>query len=403
MTITETLMDIGDWSIDLKPSTPGVILDRLADWYSCITVTKQRLSVADAKSVTRPLYRGVYHKRSGTGFTISGKGVEWYLGSPAAAGATGSVASVQTSGFGPLTGALGSVTLASLLATMVATFGGTYSTSMSGTMFAALSGPPRSGLDNIINAQLGAEWRLRPDLTLEVYDPTVITAPVAVIAEGTSGPEPDSPYVGWEIAKTAPTIDATDMRNRWSDNYNNSGGSGSIGNTASTAAPSDGYRTFAGTQLEVCGFGAYAGNDDAGAYAEAARQLTLHQLLTTGIDIDLVGYLPHTQLADPMGLVGAALYVHIPSLGLYDPATAPIQWHGALITPTKIRCIGIEWPLTQGVGVYLDNRHQGGDMVDITDSVVMESTGAAGSQTTKLHVGAMPRWWNGLRPVIPAR
>lgn len=405
MTVTQTLMDIGDWSINLKPGTPGRVLDRLADRYSCIMITTQRLPVDVARDVARPLYRGVFLKRDGAGgSTISGKGVEWYLGTPADKdNSDGLGVGHNTDGFGPFMDAIWSSTDVAVATNAVAAkIGGTGSTVVSGTVTGLVQGTPRTALDNIIcHGALPVEWRLRPDLTLEVYDPALITDPVAVVSAGATGAQPGSDYVGWNVANITPTIDATDKRNRWADTYGNDGSHGFVLGALikSTAAPVDASRTWKGVQLEVCGFGTYNDKDEAGATAEVNRQLALHALITTGLEIDVDGWLPHTQLVDPMAVVGATIAVHLPELGIYDTTADQIAWHGALIRPTNVRCLGIEWPITQGVGVYLDNRHQGGELLDITDSVVMESDGHAGSTATTLHLGAMPRWWNGLRPV----
>jgi hypothetical protein len=267
---------------------------------------------------------------------------------------------------------------------------------VTGNITGGLVGTTRTGLDQLIVKQTSSEWRIRPDLLVEVYKASAATAtPKALITTDPGGRDPGSSVPSWHLSDTDPDIDATDARNRIVAQY----GSGS---TVTTSIPSDSRKVYGGAQLEVCGYESVDSTSSTDATNEANRLLGLKNGTTRSLTVHVDDYLPHAQLAEPDLLVGGSVLVYAPAYGLYDRTGRPVAWRGSHIWPIKLRCTQIEWPITAGSGVYLDNRHQGGALVDVTDYVAWDADGADSASDTVLTLGAPLRWWDGTRRPIAA-
>lgn len=387
MTITSTLMEIGDWRVDLDPATPGAILDRLADWYAFLIITPQR--VPPSAIPTRPLYRGVYLDRTGDGYTLGGADMAWYLGEP-------SDELTQSSGAGPWISTLWNTSTAvtSFLADITAKTGlsGVRRTGTPTSMVVSgINGTPRTALDGIAVDRLGCEWRVRTDAVLELYMASVEgVSPVAVIVDDASGREPGSTLAAWHLADTTPDLSVRDRHDRQVVRY----GDNLTSATASLTWP----KGYGGVDVERAAFSTFSGEAaDVSNYAN--KRWVDEAQLVTALSVEIDDYAPLGQLANPDYLPGSAVAVHMPRLGVYDTAN-PMPWRGATIFPRNARVTEVTWPITRGMGVYLDNTHQGGGITDLTDWVAWESDGAGSGQTTKLTLGALPRTVTGDRRLI---
>lgn len=389
MTITQTLMEIGTWSIDLVDQTPGPIIDLLDDWYSLLVVTAQRLPLRTVADLDRPLFRGIYLSRTDPR-TLTGAGPEWNLGSP------GDDIS-QQDGFGPyfselwstasVTSALGHITGKNGLT-------GAAVGSISATTTGGISGSPRIALDQVICAQTGTEWRVRPELLIEVYKPSdAVATPKALISPDPGGREPGR--ITWRLAGVEPQVGVDDLRNREVVRYNS--GASSV----TTGAPSDARKAYGGGQLEVSGYDSVDSTVSADATARATDLLGKQNRVTRSLVVHVADYAPHAQLLDPDLLVGGSVEIFAPDYGLYDRSVRPVPFRGRQIFPTTRRVTQVEWQVTAGMGVYLDNRHQGGALVDVTDYVSWEATGADDADTI-VTLDAAPRLLSGARRPLAA-
>ena len=384
MTITQTLMDIGTWSVGLIPETPGQILDLLDDWFSLITVTAQRAPLRLVDALDRPLYRGIYLGRDGP-LSLSGVGVEWYAGSP-------SDSINQTDGFGPYVANLwSSVPVATVLSNITNKNGlSTNVLGVTGNITGGLVGTTRTGLDLLIAKQANCEWRIRPDLVVEIYKAADAAAtPKALITTDPGGREPGGSTLSWHLSDIEPDIAVEDLRNRMVITYGSS--------TYATSPPSDSRKTYGGTQLEVAGYESIDSTSSTDATNRGNYLLGLKNGTIRSLTVHVDDYVPHAQLDEPDLLVGGSVSIYAPEYGLYDRTARPVSWRGSHVWPIKLRCTQAVTPFTAGTGVYLDNRHQGGEMVDITDYVAWEADGADKASDTVLTLGAPPRWWTGSR------
>ena len=81
MPITERVMALGDWSLQLKPDTPFSVRNSISTPFSQLVVTPGRLpsvSLTDTIALGQALYCGVV-LRPGPQFELAGCGLLWYL------------------------------------------------------------------------------------------------------------------------------------------------------------------------------------------------------------------------------------------------------------------------------------------------------------------------------------
>jgi hypothetical protein len=84
-------------------------------------------------------------------------------------------------------------------------------------------------------------------------------------------------------------------------------------------------------------------------------------------------------------ICGDYVWVWDPIRGLHDLAGTPFTYAGQLVWPVAVRVMEMTWPIVEGMSVWLDNTHQGGDVTDLTPFVEWEEG------DTTLSVGSLPR------------
>ena len=85
-----------------------------------------------------------------------------------------------------------------------------------------------------------------------------------------------------------------------------------------------------------------------------------------------------------MSRVGATVYLYSPPVVM--DLTNPVHFRGRVTYPVAQRLVGMTWPFTRGMGVYLrHNRTSPATWIDLTDVVEWE-TG-----DVRLEVGELPR------------
>lgn len=392
MTVTQTLMEIGDWSVRLRPDTPHRIRQLGTRWYQHLLVTRSWVPTEAIDGNTAPLYRGV-HLDFKSGDTIAGSGLEWYLGSASSDPA-------QTSGWGPEALGLwpGVNTVSSILNTIIPPTGLTWSrlTGVPSTVNGSgINGTPRTWLDIYVADKLNAEWRVRHDGTMQLYTAaSAVADPVALISDDPAGRDPGSPLVGWQIGGITPDLTVRDRRRRAVVRYNTS-----PLQSGASAFVSGHPKGMDGSNFVITEWDSISDGDLTQANAAASGILDRTRDPARGLTIELSGDAPVADLTDPDLLCGSAVYVYLPDLDIVDMGADPMPWRGRHVFPAVTRVTEVSWPIVRGMGVYLDNRHQSGAadaLVDITDWVDWD-TGS-----TRLTMGAMPRRLDGKRRTILA-
>lgn len=389
MTVTHTLGDIGTFTVGFSPSTPGAILD-IGD-YPLLMVLPARIPAAQASMITRPLFRGPILARDGL-YGLTGADMAWYLG-------TTSDDLTQTDGFGPWFASLWSAaTPATVMATITAKNGLSYAieAGIGGTITGGVNGTARTALDRTVCPQLQCEWRVYTDGTVALYRRSTALSSRAVIFTADPGGT-DPGVLSWRISDRTPNISNADRRNRqvlrWTDN------TGATQTSSTTLAT--GPKAYGGANLEVAEFGSSSATTSGDVASERDFLAAVHNLRTQALTVHTDTPMAVTQLPSLDLFVGAGVGIFDPDIGMYDTSMSPVMFRGRPIWPATVRVTQVEWPITAGMGVYLDSRWAGGALVDVTDWVVWDAdptTGAASD--TVVTVGQLPRWWDGKRRTV---
>src|SRR5699024_2029347 len=149
---------------------------------------------------------------------------------------------------------------------------------------------------------------------------------VTYITEGSGGDDPG--VVAWRIRTLEPEVSTEDFGNRVVLRWDNSGTT-----VTSTSTTTAGWYTYGGATLHVGRFARSSASSSGAALAErnelAAKHRQLGQILTVTVDDPAAV----TQLTDPGALLGSAVGLHLPSIGMYDPAATPVPYRGGLLWP----------------------------------------------------------------------
>lgn len=347
--ITEQLMATGSWNLRMREDTPRVVLDAIKPFTEIFVFpSRPPLSRPDADAMTVARWAGIVH-RPGPQFEIGGPGLAGWLG-------VGDV-SYDVDGSAVLpegeVAALGAGwTLDYWLdaAIIPGTRLGRGTTGPTGTVSGIYQWiTPRELLDSIADA-FSAEWRIRPNMQLDVaaYEDLYGGVSPVVVTRKLGGR--DHIYVALD-GHFASAVDVEDYASRvvvlGADNRGASGGS-------SAWAGPEGVVVRATKVVNVPdvpnGLEATTAASIAALFNDARRQVTLS---TSFFDV-----------AGELG-VGDLVSLHDPQNGIEDLAADPIFFRGQVIHPVTVRCHGITWPVRRGMGVAL--RAQSGATVTWTD------------------------------------
>jgi hypothetical protein len=370
----------GEFTVPLVPDTPRRITDLVYEYFSLVHIYSAHIPTDLVSPPTAfpwgvlPQFSGVVLERPDP-FTIRGPGLSWYFGQASSGG----------TGIGPYStwSASYTGTLASVAPTVV---GGTNDvqvfytdTTASKTIYM----PPRGTLRDAvlaICATFGVEWSINPDVSLNFGANLWGTTPKAIVAKDLAGRDPN--ITGLNGASM--TL-AGSRLNYANGVYINQGTA-----TAASQTYADGIMTPGGSPLHMHKIISdtsltNAAQSNLVAIATLADAKGTQDTLTINVD----------EYAVTDGLVPCGSWVGMfdPQQRLYDTSN-PVQFRGALIYPVNIRCVGVDWQIRQGMGVYHDARHLGGALTDLTDYIAWESG------TDTLTVGTQPYMLD-LQPVIP--
>lgn len=389
MSVTETLMADGAFSVQLKPDAPTSAVGLLlSEEDALIKIYKAVLPVAAVAAGALPLYTG-YRTGSRQWGEVNGLGVVALLGNSLAAGQQ-----IGTGWRGYPVG-IDKRTGPAYLSDWVNALVGNGITVGAATVGSGiplpleLFGSARAVLDYVCG-WLSGEYMVSPDLKLWVGTRTELFGDPAVPVVPFVAPDSagyDARVRG--LAAIAPqyTVTSQDRINR-------------VYTTSATVpydtgVPADGHHAPDGTQLQMA---TYQGDYQTATEATAARDATLASgsqptrqftMQTEPFDVDFWN-----------DGSGPSFRHHMPGLtvGAYDPAhnifdlSNQMVFRGRTIFPVAVRCVKVEWPIRTGYGVYLDNRHNGGTITDLTPYVAFED----GAKAT-LTLGQLPKQLDGTR------
>lgn len=379
MTITERLMGVGAWSLDLDPATPQSVLQglRLRDagrghlvvfptW-----VDAAALDDEDALALAR--YTGIYLKQDRSTLTLSGMGVNGWLGDGKRGRSTQQATTRTFEGWTTF------VTPDYLGTGIRSTIAGNFKVDTGPVFF--------NDLANLIADRYGAAWRVTNDFKLDfgTYAALFRESPTALITRHTadSGRDFDVHGVTGDLELVEDIEDWARRVVYWYEDES-SGPTAIIqdGGVDPGDAPfrgPDGSAAFVDVLVE----------DSETDNATDATALSLAQWgRFRGVRQEISLSSTEYDIGRDIG-VGDNLFVFDHDRGIYDMGN-PVTYRGQVIYPDVIRCVGYSWPVRAGMGVWF-RRHRKVDSswvlewTDLTPYVRWE-TGAA-----TVDVGAKPR------------
>jgi len=385
MPVTDYLMKVGDWSLNLNPETPMEIRDRVK-LGSALLLTKSRIldymDRTPASLAGLSVYAGVLTSREQERVKLAGKGLLWFV-------QTGKGHGFAAAGHGAIP-----ASPATFTQIMQSFFSFGYSNGLAyGTGYSATATtvtgldpnsylPPLKPVLDTCAARTGNEYKVNPDGTVDWGISTALfqSTPTVLIAPGMRGR--DINVTALEVARWNVREDIDDYR------------TGALGQDNTGAYRTIRYASIfdyytVGEYLTPAGIttlisppltiqSANTGEVDAQLDAAAVRYAGIRQTITCSVNEYCI-----PQLITP----GDWVYVYDPASDVIDSANV-VQFQGQTLYPDKVRCYGTQWPIEAGpMGVYLvDGEYDSdGDITDITDWVVPESG------PTRLDIAAAPR------------
>lgn len=380
--ITERLMGVGQWKIQLSPDTPRSILDRLLPrvaGFGQLVITPSPIdggpsALTDATILSLARYTGVFRNQF-TDYGLQGVGVNVYMGDEGGKGIYDATITTPST-FAQWAAALKPTFLT---AGVTSTVSGTYDNDYANSI-------RKEPLQDVCD-RFAVEWQVTPDLKFDLGYPADLfpnyTTPKAVIVrrEGDGGRELGLRGIPGNLQIRRDVED-------WARRVVMLSGSGPTATTAngSVADADVPFRAPDGTALQWTEVyrapsTVPSGDEQEMADAQYARVASVRQefsLSTKHYDIG----------ADVR--VGDQVYAFDPDRGIFD-TSKKITYRGEEIYPEVIRCVGYTWPVARGFGVYfrrpVDNNTAtwGFEWINLTPYMVWEDREAT------VEVGAKPR------------
>lgn len=368
MPITERLMSLGDWSIQLDRSVPARVRDRLA-FHGHVIVTPQRvdhnrLSAASILNLAR--FTGVVLDRVNRR-SLSGTGLAMWMGLENNVGDVLTTAVTKTAGtFQQWMTDLVPVTL---------TNGSLVGSAPAGTLnYSAYLVTRRSAIDYVC-AAFDAEWRVKANGTVDygVAESLFRSTPQVIVMPGSQG-RSGLPR-GLEVAN----LTANEDVERFSDQVyviaQGEGPSTAIGHDAVIYVPSPPPRGVTGAFAYQTLVVSSPGTTTAQAGQLSTALLEQHRGERRGVQLSVRAFDVGRDVVP-----GDWIWVYDPENGLTDTANK-VVYRGGQVSPVKLRALAFTWPVESGMGVYYRDRD--GKITDLTDWVVWET-----GTDTQIEVGA---------------
>lgn len=359
MSITERHQALGDWTVALKSTTPPSVLRSIDDaWFRQILVTPTRLADLDPDTAyDAARYCGVLRSRPDY-FTLRGSGQALWLADEDGKGSLIEAAATLTAGtFTQWVTALCPPSL---------TLGSTGT--VSGTLTQTFQYTNRRAALDFVCAYFGAEWRIRNGVLDAGYSTDLFRQGEAIAVRREGGRQGN--IRGLHSDAMAVAADVEDYTTRVVVLAGDLDVAPSVGGADLGSIP---YTDPNGNDLVMTRLIEARDAQPGSEITLATMQLGRFDSPTRAVTVSLDEY-------DVAGSVAVGDLLHVFDLerGLFDVDAEPFPYRGDPVLPVLIRVEGMQWPVTEGQGVYLRSSTE---LVDLTDWVEWE-TGSA-----KLTVG----------------
>lgn len=409
MSVTERVMAAGEWSLELVEDTPRRVLEAIdieVAGFGQLVILPSRLDPrnhTDATLLGLARYTGLFRKQDGD-FRLGGPGLPILLGDEDNKGDIFEVERTTANGW--LTQWAASLCPVSLEAGSTYSPGGAYT----GGFYLVTAREALETLKGEFNAPI--EWRVTPDLKFHVgtvfgtagTDALYDSTPKVIVlhnageggsdfgltgVRGVSGLIRDlEDYTTKIVYRTEETVETskTDIATTADDATVSGSTSVTERETVthvSTATTADVDVPFARpTGGPVILDRVIEGNSDDGSDADPQAQadMQLGRFDSIRREITVEGGAYDVGHLSP---VGSRIWLYAPPVVM--DAANPLQFRGRVCYPVAVRLMGLTWPITRGMGVYL--RTSKGAVVwhDLTNYVAWESG------DVQLEVDSMPR------------
>lgn len=378
--ITERLMGIGSWTVQLRSDTPRPIMEAIdvrRSGFGHIAITPTPIdtwAISDAQILSMVRYLGVYRKQPSE-FGMAGGGTALWISDEDGQGRS-FVTSLSTTN-GTFAEWVSALRPADLLAGITSTISGT----LAKTYYRTGLRPP---LDDVC-AYFGAEWRVTNELKFDIGLPADLfrTTPTSVIVR-TKGDGGRDHNVQGIVGNLDVVRDVEDWTRR-AVYYTGTAATPEVNSQDGGVADADvifrgPFGAGAVRDRLVEGFSSPSASGPGYALAMYNQYKTPRQELRLSTDLYDIGQDVR---------VGDSVYVYDPMRGMQNLDTQ-ITYRGKVIYPETIRCVGLQWPIRAGMGVYFRYYTKPSttwvvNWLDLTPYVIFESG------ETQVEVGAKPR------------
>lgn len=363
--ITDRLMSVGEWSLDLVPNAP-TSTRRAFDWDTAVFVTPTRFdrSVSFATLQTTAVYAGLVRRQDNGLRKFGGPGLLGYL-QTGKGDATDDVFSGRPTGFGPV--AYGAFLTAMVTARSLngLTKGTGYSaTATTATVATGSYGPPVKALLDTVATATGNEYRVLPNGTIDYGVSTSLfrSTPTVAVAPGMKGADAALRVlenVQWSVSRNI-------------DNYRNTATAYSADGTYSNNSYSASGVTLsryggAATYAAYSGIATLETNTHAEVDSTAIAMAAVYTSPAMDIKCSVREYCLPRFVAP-----GDWIWVYSVEDDLTDTANQ-VVFQGQTLFPKKVRCVGYTYPVESGMGVYVVDMSGGPSVTDVSDYVAWET------------------------------
>ncbi|WP_436759320.1 hypothetical protein [Streptosporangium sp. V21-05] len=356
MAVTEVLMGLGSWSVQLSEETPRDVLDRLG-FFGHVAIVPGDLTPAqyDDELLTMARYVGVLTGREFENRkTIKGQGMAVWLGD---SDDKGEVLETPIQLVGET---FPNAIRAILGASTAVVEGALYSAP--GTYTGRHQWQSKRKAIDYICSTKDCDWRVNGNATLDA-GPSAnlfkVTPTCVIVRDGAVGPDMELTGLPGDMALARDVEDWTSRVVLLAE------GDGASVATAGVNVLSNPYEDLRGNPVKRTRLVSESGTATGNAQARAQLQLnrfsgTRNAMRLSAADYDIRGAF----------VVGDWVWVYDPDATLFDVSNE-VQYRGQRINPIRLRAVETSWPVAEGMTVAY--RHQDGTWLDLTPYAVWES------------------------------
>lgn len=381
MTVKETFQGVGVWSVRLDPATPAHVLNKTrieSSGRAHVVITTAWADLGgmpDEDALALARYTGIYLKRVDETLTLSGHGMNGWLGDGSIGPTTGGTSSLPQSFSAWAT----RCTPANLGVGIRSTIAGTWAKDFGLSYL-------RDIADGVADA-FNAAWRVTNDGKLDfgTFADLFREDPIAVIVRHRADSGRDLGVRGL-TGDLAMMRDVEDTPRRVIYRWDNAGTPTDYIQTGGIADADYPFRSFDGSPMFI---DKLIDDSKTTTVGDATRLSAAQLASVAGVRSEFTLTSSEYDIGRDVA-VGDNVMVFDLARGVYDMANDPLVYRGQTIYPRVLRCVGYTWPIRQGMGVWLRRWVKPSttwelEWVDLTPYVIWEDG------DTTVDVGAKPR------------